>query len=178
MCLRNTLIRWNANRWSLGIVAFRYWHTHHLLQVEVWMQTFAPNSGTPVHRHECEEVFITMKGYGTLYLSRNHDLDIPGKPEEFSIYPNATFTIPVNAVHQVIQLCLFFHQGLWEIESDLGNRSLSRCMRYWRVLYNCGMVGLTRNFYQLINWISECQVDWGSSFIHKFLELWYFMWNL
>jgi mannose-6-phosphate isomerase-like protein (cupin superfamily) len=81
---------------------------HYLLQVEVWMQTFAPNSGTPIHRHECEEVFITLKGYGTLYLSRNHDPDIPGKPEELPIYPNATFTIPVDAVHQVTLIVLPF----------------------------------------------------------------------
>jgi len=74
---------------------------HGMKEVEVWMQTFAPNSGTPIHRHKCEEVFITLQGYGTLYLSRNHDPDIPGKPEELPIYPNATFTIPVDAVHQV-----------------------------------------------------------------------------
>ncbi|KAG0619897.1 hypothetical protein M758_4G173500 [Ceratodon purpureus] len=74
---------------------------HGMKEVEVWMQTFAPNSGTPIHRHECEEVFITLKGYGTLYLSRNRDHDVPGKPEELPIYPNATFTIPVDAVHQV-----------------------------------------------------------------------------
>ncbi|XP_024374523.1 auxin-binding protein T85 isoform X1 [Physcomitrium patens] len=74
---------------------------HGMKEMEVWMQTFAPNSGTPIHRHECEEVFITLKGHGTLYLSRSRELDAPGEPEEFQIYPNATFTIPVDSVHQV-----------------------------------------------------------------------------
>lgn len=74
---------------------------HGMKEVEVWMQTFAPTSGTPIHRHDCEEVFLTLKGYGTLYISPGYDPDGPGKPQEYSIYPNATFTIPVDAVHQV-----------------------------------------------------------------------------
>uniref|UniRef100_A0A7I4DH64 Uncharacterized protein n=2 Tax=Physcomitrium patens TaxID=3218 RepID=A0A7I4DH64_PHYPA len=77
---------------------------HGMKEMEVWMQTFAPNSGTPIHRHECEEVFITLKGHGTLYLSRSRELDAPGEPEEFQIYPNATFTIPVDSVHQATRL--------------------------------------------------------------------------
>lgn len=72
-----------------------------LLQVEVWMQTFAPNSGTPIHRHACEEVFITLKGSGTLYLAPKSQLGSPGQPQELPIYPNSTFTIPVDGVHQV-----------------------------------------------------------------------------
>lgn len=71
------------------------------LQVEVWMQTFAPNSGTPIHRHACEEVFITLKGSGTLYLAPKSQLGSPGQPQELPIYPNSTFTIPVDGVHQV-----------------------------------------------------------------------------
>jgi mannose-6-phosphate isomerase-like protein (cupin superfamily) len=74
---------------------------HGMKEIEVWMQTFAPNSGTPIHRHNCEEVFITLKGYGTLYLSPGHDPDRPGTPLALSIYPNATFTIPVDVVHQI-----------------------------------------------------------------------------
>lgn len=75
---------------------------HGMKEIEVWMQTFAPNAGTPIHRHDCEEVFLTLKGYGTLYISRGSDPDRPGKVHEYPIYPNATFTIPVDAVHQVV----------------------------------------------------------------------------
>ena len=118
---------------------------HHLLQVEVWMQTFAPNSGTPIHRHACEEVFITLKGYGTLYLSRNNDPDIPGKPEELPIYPNATFTIPVDAVHQVTPLVLSFIR-------DYGRGSLTKITDDYRSIqniegfnHNSGMFELTKD---------------------------------
>ncbi|PPE01310.1 hypothetical protein GOBAR_AA35989 [Gossypium barbadense] len=41
---------------------------HGLKEVEVWLQTFAPGSRTPIHRHSCEEVFVVLKGSGTLYL--------------------------------------------------------------------------------------------------------------
>lgn len=74
---------------------------HGMREVEVWMQTFAPNSGTPIHRHACEEVFITLKGSGTLYLAPKSQLGSPGQPQELPIYPNSTFTIPVDGVHQV-----------------------------------------------------------------------------
>lgn len=70
-------------------------------QVEIWLQTFAPGSRTPIHRHSCEEVFVVLKGSGTLYLSSNSHVKSPGKPEEFSIFSNSTFYIPVNDVHQV-----------------------------------------------------------------------------
>lgn len=70
-------------------------------QVEIWLQTFAPGSRTPIHRHSCEEVFVVLKGSGTLYLSSNSHAKSPGKPEEFSIFSNSTFYIPVNDVHQV-----------------------------------------------------------------------------
>ncbi|XVF32643.1 hypothetical protein REPUB_Repub17cG0100100 [Reevesia pubescens] len=73
---------------------------HGLKEVEVWLQTFAPGSRTPIHRHSCEEVFVVLKGSGTLYLaSSSHKY--PGKPEEHSIFSNSTFHIPVNDVHQV-----------------------------------------------------------------------------
>ncbi|KAM1278990.1 hypothetical protein ACFX13_031924 [Malus domestica] len=74
---------------------------HGLKEVEVWLQTFAPGSGTPIHRHSCEEVFVVLKGSGTLYLAPSLHGKFPGKPQEFSIFANSTFHIPVNDVHQV-----------------------------------------------------------------------------
>ncbi|KAI8522819.1 hypothetical protein RHMOL_Rhmol13G0026500 [Rhododendron molle] len=70
-------------------------------QVEVWLQTFAPGSRTPIHRHSCEEVFVVLKGSGTLYLASNSHLKYPGQPQEFPIFTNSTFQIPVNDAHQV-----------------------------------------------------------------------------
>ncbi|XP_018503049.2 auxin-binding protein T85 isoform X3 [Pyrus x bretschneideri] len=74
---------------------------HGLKEVEVWLQTFAPGSGTPIHRHSCEEVFVVLKGSGTLYLAPSSHEKFPGKPQEFSIFANSTFHIPVNDAHQV-----------------------------------------------------------------------------
>lgn len=70
-------------------------------QVEVWLQTFSPGTHTPIHRHSCEEVFIVLKGSGTLYIASNSHMKYPGNPEEHFIFPNSTFHIPVNDAHQV-----------------------------------------------------------------------------
>ncbi|XP_022150242.1 auxin-binding protein T85 isoform X2 [Momordica charantia] len=74
---------------------------HGLKEVEVWLQTFSPGSHTPIHRHSCEEVFVVLKGTGTLYLAPESHEKYPGTPKEFSIYSNSTFIIPINDAHQV-----------------------------------------------------------------------------
>nr|XP_043611081.1 auxin-binding protein T85-like [Erigeron canadensis] len=74
---------------------------HGLKEVEIWLQTLAPGARTPIHRHSCEEVFVVLKGSGTLYISSSSHSKSPGKPEEFSIFSNSTFHVPVNDVHQV-----------------------------------------------------------------------------
>ncbi|KAK9069001.1 hypothetical protein SSX86_013117 [Deinandra increscens subsp. villosa] len=74
---------------------------HGLNEVEIWLQTFAPGTHTPIHRHSCEEVFVVLKGSGTLYLAPNSHSKSPGKPQEFRIFSNSTFYIPVNDVHQL-----------------------------------------------------------------------------
>ncbi|KAM0954267.1 putative auxin-binding protein [Dioscorea sansibarensis] len=74
--------------------------SHGLKEVEVWLQTFSPGSRTPIHRHSCEEVFIILKGKGTLLLASS-SFNQPGKPNEFPIYTNATFIVPVNDPHQI-----------------------------------------------------------------------------
>ncbi|XP_078448201.1 endoplasmic reticulum auxin binding protein 1 [Wolffia australiana] len=73
---------------------------HGMKEVEVWLQTFAPGSRTPIHRHSCEELFIVLKGSGTLLLaSASHKH--PGEPEKFPIFMNSTFSIPMNDPHQL-----------------------------------------------------------------------------
>ena len=42
---------------------------HGLKNLEVWGQVIAPGSGTPVHRHACEEAIVVLKGSGTLTVS-------------------------------------------------------------------------------------------------------------
>ncbi|XP_021906853.1 auxin-binding protein T85 [Carica papaya] len=74
---------------------------HGMKEVEVWLQTFSPGSRTPIHRHSCEEVFVVLKGNGTVYLSTNSHWKHPGKPQEYNIFSNSTFHIPFNDVHQV-----------------------------------------------------------------------------
>ncbi|KAK4741570.1 hypothetical protein SAY87_025158 [Trapa incisa] len=74
---------------------------HGMKEIEVWLQTFAPGSQTPIHRHSCEEVFVVLSGSGTLYLASNSYVKYPGTPQEYPIFSNSTFYIPVNDVHQV-----------------------------------------------------------------------------
>nr|CAB3466057.1 unnamed protein product [Digitaria exilis] len=68
--------------------------------VEVWLQTFGPGKKTPIHRHSCEEVFVVLKGKGTLLLGSS-SFKHPGQPQEIPVFQNSTFTIPVNDPHQV-----------------------------------------------------------------------------
>ncbi|WOL17748.1 hypothetical protein Cni_G26541 [Canna indica] len=74
--------------------------SHGMKEVEVWLQTFSPGTRTPIHRHSCEEIFVVLKGRGTLLLGSS-SLKYPGTPQEFPIYPNSTFSIPLNDPHQV-----------------------------------------------------------------------------
>ncbi|KAL0459578.1 UNVERIFIED_CONTAM: Auxin-binding protein T85 [Sesamum latifolium] len=73
---------------------------HGLKEVEVWLQTIAPGAATPIHRHSCEEIFVVLKGSGTLYLASNSDQNHPGTPQAYPFFSNTTFHIPVNDVHQ------------------------------------------------------------------------------
>ncbi|KAL6502840.1 actin binding protein [Orobanche hederae] len=74
---------------------------HGFKEVEVWLQTFAPGARTPIHRHSCEEIFVVLKGSGTLYLASDSHKNYPGSPEEFPIFTNSTFHVPVNDAHQL-----------------------------------------------------------------------------
>ncbi|KAJ3681101.1 hypothetical protein LUZ60_015590 [Juncus effusus] len=73
---------------------------HGMKEIEVWIQTFAPGTKTPIHRHSCEEVFVVLKGTGMLLLGSS-SAKYPGQPQEFKIYANSTFSVPLNDPHQV-----------------------------------------------------------------------------
>ncbi|XP_010522684.1 PREDICTED: auxin-binding protein 1 [Tarenaya hassleriana] len=73
---------------------------HGMKEVEIWLQTLSPGGHTPIHRHSCEEVFVVLKGKGTVYLAENSQGKYPGKPQEFPIFANSTFHIPINDAHQ------------------------------------------------------------------------------
>ncbi|HNG94297.1 MAG TPA: cupin domain-containing protein [Acidobacteriota bacterium] len=60
--------------------------------METWMQTIEPQAGTPVHRHDCEEVIVVLKGSGIV--------TIDGQTTDFG--PHSTLIVPPNAVHQLI----------------------------------------------------------------------------
>ena len=59
-----------------------------------------PGSGTPIHRHDCEEIFIIVNGGGTVYIAPESD-NFRGEPVATLLSANSTFVVPVNAVHQV-----------------------------------------------------------------------------
>lgn len=73
---------------------------HGMKEVEVWLQTISVGQRTPIHRHSCEEVFVVLKGRGTLLLGST-SLPYPGTPQEIPVAQNSTFTVPVNDPHQV-----------------------------------------------------------------------------
>nr|ABW75767.1 putative auxin-binding protein 1 [Boehmeria nivea] len=91
----------NYGRGGLSHITLAGSVLHGMKEVEVWLQTFSPGSRTPIHRHSCEEVFVILKGTGALYLASSSHNKYPGKPQEFSIFSNSTFHIPVNDAHQV-----------------------------------------------------------------------------
>src|SRR4051794_37327290 len=59
--------------------------------MEVWMQSIAPGAGTPVHRHDCEEVIVVLAGAGVC--------EIDGQSISFG--PGSTLIVPPNAVHRI-----------------------------------------------------------------------------
>ncbi len=66
------------------------------------MGTFGPGASTPIHRHDYEEIFIVLKGGGTVYIAPPSNNQFPGEPVAIPVSANSTFSIPVNAVHQVL----------------------------------------------------------------------------
>ena len=63
-----------------------------LKSMEVWLQTFAPGSGTPVHCHACEEVILVLSGSGICTVG--------AKTVPFG--PNSTLVLEPDVVHQIV----------------------------------------------------------------------------
>eukprot|EP00887_Chlorella_sp_A99_P005108 scaffold25.g5108.t1 len=91
--------------------------------LEVWMEWFAPGGGTPVHRHDCEETWLVLRGSGVAAIKR-----ADGSVAEAPIRANSTFTILPNAVHQVrvtgkepLQAAYLYPGGFEESNTSPGN---------------------------------------------------------
>jgi mannose-6-phosphate isomerase-like protein (cupin superfamily) len=67
-------------------------HKQGLKTMEVWLQTFAPGTGTPVHCHACEEVILILSGSGTCTVG----------DETFTFGPNSTLVLQADVVHQIV----------------------------------------------------------------------------
>ncbi|KAK4441707.1 Auxin-binding protein T92 [Sesamum alatum] len=67
----------NYGRFGLSHMTIAGSVMHGFKEVEVWLQTFAPGVRTPIHRHSCEEIFVVLKGSGTLYLASNSHKNYP-----------------------------------------------------------------------------------------------------
>jgi quercetin dioxygenase-like cupin family protein len=65
---------------------------HGMKTLEMWMQTIHPGAGTPVHRHDCEEAIVVLRGSGQCTIN--------GVVCEFG--PNSTLQIPRDAIHQIV----------------------------------------------------------------------------
>ena len=72
------------------------------MQVEVWQQAFAPQAGTPIHRHDCEEVFVVLAGSGTLRVRDAAGADV----RALRFRANSTLVVQPNFVHQARFLVL------------------------------------------------------------------------
>jgi quercetin dioxygenase-like cupin family protein len=60
-------------------------------KLEVWMQTIASGAETPLHRHDCEEVIVVLRGSGVCQIS--------GITHSFG--PNSTLIVPPDVVHKI-----------------------------------------------------------------------------
>ena len=69
---------------------------HGMRTLEVWVQTIAPGSGTPVHRHACEEAIVVLGGSGRL--------TVDGRETDFG--PHSTLQIPFLCILQLHSLLL------------------------------------------------------------------------
>ena len=64
--------------------------------LEVWMETLAPGAGTPIHSHDCEEVFFVISGTGTM-----RTLLPGGEVRAQALRPNSTVAVLPRVRHQL-----------------------------------------------------------------------------
>lgn len=62
-----------------------------MTQGEVWLQTIAPGTSTPMHQHDCEEVVITLSGRGACVCG----------DERVEFGPSSILTLKPNVAHQI-----------------------------------------------------------------------------
>jgi mannose-6-phosphate isomerase-like protein (cupin superfamily) len=67
-------------------------HAQGVKTMEVWMQTMAPGTATPVHRHDCEEVILVLSGAGACTVG----------DRTFAFGANSTLILEPNVVHQLV----------------------------------------------------------------------------
>jgi mannose-6-phosphate isomerase-like protein (cupin superfamily) len=65
---------------------------HGLKSLEIWRHTLAPGAASPVHRHNCEEVVLILKGSGRVTIA-GQDLDFG---------PDTTLIVPPGVDHQLV----------------------------------------------------------------------------
>lgn len=63
-------------------------------EIEVWQSSLAPGDHTPRHKHNCEEVFIFLKGEGRVNINN----------EDIYYMAPCTVIIPPNVEHEVYNL--------------------------------------------------------------------------
>lgn len=59
--------------------------------LEVWRQTIAAGAATPVHRHDCEEVIVCLKGAAVCHYNG----------QEYHFKENETLVIPSGVTDQI-----------------------------------------------------------------------------
>lgn len=63
-----------------------------LEHLSLWSQLIEPGSGTPPHRHDCEEVVLCAAGHGELLFGG----------QRLAFGPRSTVCIPANEPHQIV----------------------------------------------------------------------------
>ena len=67
---------------------------HGAKEIEVWHASLGPGDHTPAHKHDCEEVFIFLKGNGKVNING----------EEVFFAAPCTVIIPPDVEHEVFNL--------------------------------------------------------------------------
>ncbi len=65
-----------------------------LSQISIWRQTLAPESATPPHSHDCDEVVLCLSGWGEVHSD--------GQTQRFGA--KTTVVLPKNRVHQLFNV--------------------------------------------------------------------------
>ena len=106
----------------------------------MWLETVSAGQRTPVHRHSCEEVFVVLKGRGTLLLGST-SLPYPGTPQEFPFFQNSTFTVPVNDPHQVkMRVAMVLLTSTFTVKKASQDSKIMLSLRWTAVESICSLV--------------------------------------